>query len=121
MFSSKYIIRITLIEGPAGCTKGQASKLQKRAALRPALLRNVLFYHQDAGGNRSAGAIVPMVEHSVTWHDAIQRKKVTLSVTCCPAHGVMVRFYGCYAKVGDSTLALPTFFSFFLYFFPGSA
>jgi len=30
-----------------------------------------LFYRRYSGGNRSAGAIVPSVEGSVSWHDAI--------------------------------------------------
>jgi len=37
--------------------------------------RLCLFYHPDADGNRSAGAIVPPVKHSVSWHDAIQRNR----------------------------------------------
>ena len=34
-----------------------------------------VYFTADAGGNRSAGAIVPPVEHSVLWHDAIQRQR----------------------------------------------
>jgi len=31
------------------------------------------IYHQDAGGNRSAKAIVPLVEHLVSWLDAKEK------------------------------------------------
>ena len=53
----------------------------------------------------------------VAWRNT--NKKVTLSGTHCPARGVMVRCYGCYANGWrfDSRL---TDLHFFLCFFPGS-
>ena len=55
-------------------------------------------------------------EHSVSWHDAIQTKR-----SLCREHTVLlvVQWLGDVAAmpmVAGSTLALPTFFSFFLLF-----
>ena len=61
----------------------------------------------------------PLASKPSQWHDAIQRKKVTLSETCCPAHGVMVRCYSCYANVGwryNSRLADFHYLFFFAFF-----
>jgi len=44
-----------------------------------------LFYRQYSGGNRSAGAIVLPVEHSVLWHDAIRIKR-----SFCHAIGMLL-------------------------------
>ena len=74
--------------------------------------------------------IVLPVEHLVSWHDAINTvehlvsqhdaiKKVTLSGTHCPAHGVMVRCCGYYANGWMAVQLSPHrlslfFFAFFL-------
>ena len=59
------------------------------------------------------------VEDSVSWHDAIQRKRLfCLSRKRCPARGVTVRCYGCYANGFRFDSHLADFhFVFFLYFF----
>jgi len=41
------------------------------------------FYCQDAGGHRSAGAIVPPVKHSISWHDAIRIKRSVCHASAC--------------------------------------
>jgi len=46
-----------------------------------------LFYWQYSGENRSAGDIVPAVDDSVSWHDAIQRKK---SLFCQEENAVLL-------------------------------
>ena len=40
-----------------------------------------LFYYQYSGGNRSAGVIMPPIEHSVLWHDTILIKRSVCHVT----------------------------------------
>jgi len=49
------------------------------------LRKQCLFCRQYSGGNRSAGAIVLPVEHSVLWHDTIQIKR-----SVCHAIGVLL-------------------------------
>jgi len=72
-----------------------------------------------SGGNRSAGAIVPAVEDlvsSLAWCNT--KKKVTLSGKRCPARGVMVMCYCCWAMpmVFGSTLIFDLAGSRFFFF-----
>jgi len=84
--------------------------------------RQCLFCRQDAGGNR----LVELLCHqSNIWSRGMtqcKEKAHFVKNTLDPAHGVMVRWYGCYANGCrfDSRLAdlLPCFF---ICFFPGSA
>ena len=56
------------------------------------------------------------VNDSISWHDAIPRKRSLCQGNV--ARGVTVKCYGCYAHiiVFGSTLTLPTFFFFFAFF-----
>ena len=82
----------------------------------PFLARWCLFCWQYSAGNRLAGAIVPTVEDSVSWHDVIQRKRLL-----CQENAVLlvVQRLGVTAAIPmifSSTLALTTY-DFFLCFF----
>ena len=72
-----------------------------------------LFFRQDAGGNRSAGAIVLPVKHSVSWHDAIQTKShfVRKTLTCSWCSGQVLRLLCQWLPVRLSPCLLQFFFS----------
>jgi len=56
------------------------------------------------------------VNDSVSWHDIIPRKRPLLSGKRHPAHGVMVRCYGCYAYGFQFSSHLADFLFFFTIF-----
>ena len=72
-----------------------------------------LFYRQDSGGNRLAEAIVPPVQDSVSWHDAIRIG----SVCHCSQHtarSVAVMLHVWYTITFSVRLSLANFLLFSL-------